>query len=169
MVSPRKTKLGDCRYPIRLNEKIIITINKDLHPIQFLVTSIHELAHAKTFQEYGTKVNAHGNEWKNNFSNMLKEASVLDNIPAEEKAVLKSIARNPKATSFGHESLQKIVKEENTVLLKDIPDNSRFHFNQATFRKIKLLRTYVLCANEQNNKRYKIHGTVHITNYRTTD
>lgn len=169
VVSPRKTKLGDCRYPIGTKEKITITINKDLHPFQFLVTSLHELAHAKTFREFGMKASAHGKEWKNNFSKILLDASSLDNVNDEEISVLRSLSNNPKATSYGHDSLQMLVKKENDILLKDIPDDSLFYFNKSVFRKIKLLRTYVLCSNEQNNKRYKIHGAVHITRYRANN
>ena len=63
IVRPRKTKLGDYRYDPKL-PRPIITINGDLNPYQFLVTTVHELAHFHAFRIYGKRIRAHGQEWQ---------------------------------------------------------------------------------------------------------
>lgn len=162
VVPARKTKLGDCRYPIAVQSQIVITINQDLHPIQFLVTSLHELAHAKTFREYEGRAKAHGREWKQNFSQILRELCSRSEVPQKVSDVLISLARKPQASSYGHDSLQLLSRKENTPFLKEIPNGSFFTFNNKKFQKIKLLRTYVLCSSSDTNKQYKIHGLAQI-------
>lgn len=162
VVSPRKTKLGDCRFPIHRKSQIIITINEDLKPFQFLITSIHELAHAKTYREYGNKVKAHGKEWKLNFSELLSELTSQKGASREDISIIQSIAQNPKATSFGSQSLQHYLKSDEDHFLKDLDDGITFNFNKKEFRKLKLLRTYVLCECLDNKRRYKIHGLAQI-------
>lgn len=169
VVSPRKTKLGDCRFPVRGNSQTIITINQDLKAFQFLVTTVHELAHAKTFQEFRNKVAPHGKEWKLNFSNMLQELITRQDIPEQEKAILHSIAKNPKSTSYGNVDLQKYTKDSNVHFLRDLQNGSIFNFNKRDFRKIKLLRTYVLCECMTSQRKYKIHGLAEIKPEETRD
>ena len=62
----RKTKLGDFR-PLNSNGKYKITINNDLNPYSFLITSIHEFSHLVTFEQYQGRVKPHGVEWRNNY------------------------------------------------------------------------------------------------------
>lgn len=49
VVNSRKTKLGDFRV---INNQFYITINNDLNQYSFLITLVHELAHAYTFLKY---------------------------------------------------------------------------------------------------------------------
>ena len=63
IVPPRRTKLGDFKYGTKL-EKPEITINGDLNPYSFLITTLHKFAHLHTDLEYGNKVAPHGKEWK---------------------------------------------------------------------------------------------------------
>lgn len=163
VVAPRSTKLGDCRFPRKKKEKIIITLNQDLNPFQFLVTSLHELAHALTFIEFKHKVRPHGKEWKLNFSNILMDLINQQVIPDKEREILLSIAKSPKSTSFGNVELQQFVKEGNTIFLRDIADGSIFNFKNRDFRKIKLLRSYVLCSCTSSHRQYKIHGLAEIS------
>lgn len=163
VVAPRSTKLGDCRFPRKKKEKIIITINQDLRPFQFLVTSLHELAHAQTFIEFKHRVPPHGKEWKSNFSSILMDLINQQVVPDREQKILLSIAKNPKSTSFGNVALQQFVKEGNAIFLRDIADGSIFNFKNRDFRKIKLLRSYVLCSCTSSHRQYKIHGLAEIT------
>ncbi len=162
VVAPRKTKLGDCRYPRKKSDSIVITVNQDLPPLQFLVTGLHELAHAQTFRKYGNKVRPHGLEWKNTFSQILLELCDQTDVPENEQAILKSIAKKPSATSYGSSSLQNFTKKGEMLFLKDIPNDAVFQFNNRTFRKIRLLRTHILCSCEVSKKRYRIHGLAQI-------
>src|SRR5690606_4638092 len=59
IVKPRKSKLGDFR--VRSTDMLPeITVNGDLNPYSFLITTIHEFAHLKTWKEYQWKVAPHG-------------------------------------------------------------------------------------------------------------
>ncbi len=80
IVPGRKTKLGDFRMSFT-GEKPQITVNGDLNPYSFLITTLHEFAHLHTFQQYGNKVNPHGNEWKANFRKLLIPVIETGNIP----------------------------------------------------------------------------------------
>ena len=73
IVKPRKTKLGDFRY---FNGKMMITVNGDLNQYEFLVTTLHEIAHLQTHVKFGRKVAPHGREWKMSF--ILLKKRLLD-------------------------------------------------------------------------------------------
>ena len=63
IVRPRKSKLGDFR--VREGEDLPeITVNGDLNPYSFLITTVHEFAHLKTWMEYRFSAAPHGKEWK---------------------------------------------------------------------------------------------------------
>lgn len=49
IVAPRKTKLGDFRRPINVQGIPQITINNNLNPYAFLITTLHEIAHLHTY------------------------------------------------------------------------------------------------------------------------
>ena len=65
---PRKTKIGDFKV---VNGNFIISINNDLNQYSFLITLVHELAHAYVYKDYKNNVQPHGLEWKQIFKDML--------------------------------------------------------------------------------------------------
>lgn len=138
-----------------------ITINSDLKPIQFLVTTLHELAHSKTFKEHGWTKDPHGKNWKENFSQLLLGCLEHSNVEEHRKIII-SIARNPLSTSSGNELLQQATKNSDLDLLKDLASNSHFIFRDRKFKKIKLLRKMVICEELSNNRQYKIHGLAEV-------
>lgn len=161
VVPARKTKLGDCRYAINAKTQTVITLNDNLQPIQFLVTALHELAHSKTFREQGHRVSPHGKEWQNNFKILLAECIEVCPNP-EHKSILQSVHRRPAATSGGNELLQSATKTEGAHFLKDLNANDIFEFRKRTFKKIKTLRTQVICEDLNNKRHYKIHGLAEV-------
>ena len=68
----RKSVLGDYRNS-HANENHRISVNGNLNKYAFLVTLLHELAHLFTYERFGHRVSAHGQEWKNEFSKILAE------------------------------------------------------------------------------------------------
>ena len=52
IVAPRRTKLGDFKAKGDKNNKSQITINGDLNPYAFLITTLHEIAHLYTYNKY---------------------------------------------------------------------------------------------------------------------
>ena len=65
----RKSKWGDFRW-IK-NGMTSITINNDLNKDAFLVTLLHEIAHAQVYKWDSPEAKAHGKEWKIRFNNLL--------------------------------------------------------------------------------------------------
>ena len=68
----RKTVLGDYRHQTHVSNHRI-SVNGNLNPFAFLITLLHEIAHLLAFEQYGKKISAHGREWKNIYTNLLKQ------------------------------------------------------------------------------------------------
>ena len=69
VTNPSKSRLG-VFIPKRFSENNI-RINNNLNRYSFLITLIHEMAHASIWIKYGRKVNPHGLEWKMEFKRMI--------------------------------------------------------------------------------------------------
>ena len=53
VTKPRKSKLGDFKV---IGDQLIISINNNLNKYAFLITLVHEIAHAFVFQKYQNTV-----------------------------------------------------------------------------------------------------------------
>ncbi len=84
-VHSRKRTLGNYRQSS--NGEHLITINDNLSPYTTLVVLIHEIAHLETRLRYGRAVSAHGKEWKQTYTTLLKSFIYSNIFP-------KSIAEN---------------------------------------------------------------------------
>ena len=71
IVNPRNTKLGDYR-PAHNGLPHRITVNGNLNPYSFLITTIHEFAHLQAHVKYGRNIQPHGDEWKKTYRDLLK-------------------------------------------------------------------------------------------------
>jgi len=67
----RSTKHGDYRHPFK-DAGHRISVNYNLNPYAFLITTVHEFAHLLTWNEHKRKAKPHGQEWKNNFKKMMR-------------------------------------------------------------------------------------------------
>ena len=95
---PRKTKLGDYRQawdgkPHR------ISVNGDLNPYAFLVTTVHEMAHLTTFEKHGNKVSSHGMEWKSEFKRLFQPLLEKEFLPTDITLAITNYLKNAKAAS----------------------------------------------------------------------
>ncbi len=165
IVNPRKTKLGDCRFPLQKDAPITITVNIDLPPIQFLITTLHELAHAKTFREYQNKVAPHGKEWKNNFKELFQPILNEQYLNFEEINIIMALLKNVSATSSGNHQLNDFLFKDNpgVTFLKDIPHEKVFVLNERKFKIISKARTRYLCEEIKSKRKYKIHGLAQVS------
>ena len=68
----RKSVLGDYRNSFA-DKNHRISVNGNLNPYSFLITLLHELAHLFTYERFGHRVQAHGPEWKNEYSKVLSQ------------------------------------------------------------------------------------------------
>jgi hypothetical protein len=166
IVAPRSTKLGDFRVHRKGSNKPQITVNGDLNPYSFLITTIHEIAHLKTHNKYGFKVNPHGAEWKSEFRSLLKPILEQESLPTDLKKVLSNSITNLKASSCTDIKLARELKKYNqanrTVSLEELVENCLFILNKKTYSKGKLRRTRYLCKELNTGKSYLIHALAEV-------
>ena len=159
---PRYTKLGDFRY--RKDRSIqTITLNSDLNPYQFLLTYIHEVAHLRAFDRFGTTHAPHGSEWKTLFKQLLEPLLVEPVFPRDLLVPLKLHMRNPSASSARDLFLMKEMSKYDSQLpeqagffLADIAPQSIFELAGRKFRKGETRRTRILCEELATGKKYLV-------------
>lgn len=166
IVAPRSTKLGDFRASSKNEGKPQITVNGDLNPYAFLITTLHELAHLNTFQCYGAQVNPHGNEWKKEFTALLEPILKVSELPVDIKNSLTKSIKNPKASSCSDIHLSRVLKKydqaKNTQALEELEENTIFSINKKVFTKGKLRRTRYLCTELVSGKSYLVHALAEV-------
>ncbi len=161
---PRKTKLGDYRPPVRYTNHRI-TVNGDLSPIQFLITTVHEFAHLLVWIEHKNKVKPHGKEWKQQYYELF--SSILDELDMDKSTehMLRDHIIRPRASSSADLKLNKrLINLENDTAMRveDIPLNTPFILGNKTLIKSKKLRTRYLCLDSKTNKKYSVHPLAEI-------
>lgn len=166
IVPPRSTKLGDFRAGSDL-KKPIITVNGDLNPYAFLVTTIHEFAHLHTFLEYGFRVQPHGEEWKTNYRKLLLPVINSGKLPKELEKVLVNSLVNTKASSCSDIHLTRVLKrydkeKDGVELLEHLPKNTTFVLGGKQFIKGELRRRKFLCEEVQTKKMYLVHALAEV-------
>lgn len=162
IVRPRKTKLGDFRYA---NGKMMITINGDLNQYEFLITTLHEIAHLQTHINYGRRVQPHGKEWKATFQEILIPFVQSGYLPNDVQLALNKYLSNPKASSCSDQALVRVLKrysEKSTVMVEDLPLGSVFQLNNYTFVKGKKARTRYKCQEMSTKKFYMVSGIAEV-------
>lgn len=171
IVKPRRSKLGDFRNGIK-GERHQITINGNLNPYSFLITTIHEFAHLTTHEKYGRKAAPHGKEWKSEYKQLLMPIIKSGALPHDIEQVLLNSLINVKASSCTDQKLHRVLINydhslEDTVLLESLEKNSTFALNGKTFVKGKLRRTRYLCTEVETEKQYLVNAlakVVHVNN-----
>lgn len=161
----RATKLGDYRYDPR-TKLHTITVNADLNAFSFLVTYLHEVAHLLVQKKYGSKVDPHGIEWKNEFVSVAKPMLNTQVFPSVVLTALKQYFQNPKASSCSDHNLQRALQwfDDNSTsddspsmpYLSDLQVGKRFRFRDRDFIKEETRRTRILCKEIASGKKYLI-------------
>lgn len=161
IVKGRKSKWGDFR-PKNSKGKPQITVNGDLNPYAFLITTLHEFAHLHTFQSHGFRASPHGLEWKENFSKLI--ALIIDHpdLPASLRMALTKSYSTLKASSCTDIQLSRILAtfDNHTsalVPLENLPKNSKFALNNRMFQKGNKRRTRFECIELSSNRTYLVH------------
>lgn len=104
----RQTKLGDYRNA-HGNKNHRISVNGNLNKYSFLITLLHELAHLLAYEQFGNRIQPHGNEWKKTYGSVLKDFLAQHLFPADIANELKSTLHNPAASSCAEDELQRIL------------------------------------------------------------
>lgn len=167
IVPPRKTKLGDFRvgsdYP-----KPLITVNGDLNPYSFLITTLHEFAHLHTYLKHGMRVAPHGNEWKACYRNLLLPIINSGKLPKDiEKALVNSLV-STKASSCSDIHLSRVlqnydIKKEGIETLEQLPKNTTFVLNGRRFIKGELRRKKFLCEEVSTKRMFLVNALAQVT------
>ena len=168
---PRQTKLGDFRPPYKKLPGRI-SVNSNLHPVEFLLTLAHELAHAENWQQNGRRAKPHGREWKAAFRNKLAQiidAGILDE--KFERAIENCFFRSEKMATSSCSELRLLYDMEKEgpgiVRLVDIPEGSRFKTtNGKIFIKGKKMRTRYRCREARTMRIYTVHPMTEIIEFR---
>jgi SprT protein len=155
----RKTVLGDYRNSFA-GKNHRISVNGNLNQYAFLITLLHELAHLFTYERFGHRVQAHGAEWKNEYSKILAHFLLKKIFPADiQKALLKTL-QNPSASSCADTTLLRVLyqydkKEVGTALVEAIPEGALFQLsNGRIFRRMEKNRKRIRCVEIATAKVY---------------
>ncbi len=165
--SSRLSKQGDFRVP-RNGRPSMITINHDLHPVEFLITFCHELAHYRVWKRYGRRITPHGPEWKDEFRRMLiqlLESDILD--PAVAKAVFRCYFKRESIGSGACEQLYRAIGKagEASVILRvaDLPEGDEFRLrNGRIFTKGPRARSRYRCTEKRTGRIFAVHPMAEI-------
>ena len=163
----RQSILGDYRHA-HDGKAHRISINGNLNKFSFLVTLLHELAHLFTYERYGHRVQAHGQQWKQEFGKILTQFLAKKIFPADiEAALLKSIS-NPAASSCGDEPLLRVLRNYDTkktgsFLVEQLPDGSEFMIKGGrSCRKGEKIRKRYKCIEIATGKWYLFSGVYEV-------
>lgn len=160
----RGSKFGDYRPP-HSGKGHRISVNFDLNPYAFLVTTVHEFAHLHTWNEHQHKAKPHGAEWKNNFKKMMQPFFEKDIFPADVKYAIATYLDNPAASSCSDLSLYRALRKydtskEQVITVEKLPVKAVFKLKDGrVFRKGEKLRKRFKCV-EVNSKRIYLFSPV---------
>ncbi|MFN0293763.1 SprT-like domain-containing protein [Pedobacter helvus] len=154
----RSTKLGDYRHPFK-NNGHKISVNNNLNPYAFLVTTVHEFAHLLTWNDHKNKVKPHGAEWKTNFKRMMKPFFDLNVFPPDVNQSIVAYLNNPAASSCTDLHLARALKKydeaEDSIHVEQLPIGTIFTLNDGRrFQKGERIRKRYRCVCLDNNKIY---------------
>jgi SprT protein len=157
-VRVRRSKHGDHR-PNPSDRTSLITINVCGNQYQFLLTLLHELAHANTFQSWGWRSAPHGRRWQGSFRKLVEHAVANRCFPTDVLPELKAHIIRPSSTSFRDLRLQKALRRYDTLdqrpFVADLPHSALFSLDgKQVFRLGKKLRKNYECVTLDGRKYY---------------
>ncbi len=155
----RSTVLGDYRHS-HLGKNHRISVNGSLNKYAFLITLLHELAHLFTYERFGHRVQAHGMEWKNEFSKILAQFILKKVFPADIEKTLMLTLQNPAASSCADEKLLRVlyrydVKKTGALLVEQLAEGDLFVIKGGRiFRRGEKIRKRYKCTEVKTGKLY---------------
>ncbi|MBC7889327.1 MAG: SprT-like domain-containing protein [Ferruginibacter sp.] len=155
----RKSVLGDYRNSFA-DKNHRISVNGNLNPYSFLITLLHELAHLFTYERFGHRVQAHGQEWKNEYSKVLAQFLLKKIFPTDIQKTLLNTLQNPAASSCADSSLLRVLhqydtKKEGVSLIETLPAGTVFKIKGGReFKKAEKVRKRFKCMEVATGKIY---------------
>lgn len=153
----RSGKLGDYCHN-RNGVKHTISINHNLHPYQFLITVLHELAHMMVKEKYKKRLKPHGNEWNKEFVELSIPYLNADVFPEDvKKAFTLHLQKGYASTSVDVDLMTVLRNYEGKAFARTIQQLSEgavFEYNGRVFKKGSLIRKRYKCLCLDNNRDY---------------
>jgi SprT protein len=155
----RTSVLGDYRHSY-MGKNHRISVNGSLNKYAFLITLLHELAHLFTYERFGHRVQAHGTEWKNEFSKILAQFILKKVFPADIEKTLMLTLQNPAASSCADEKLLRVLyrydaKKDGALLVEQLADGDLFVIKGGrVFRRGEKIRKRYKCIEVKTGKLY---------------
>ncbi len=167
----RRSKNGDFRTGIN-GHRHSISVNGSLNKYEFLLVLLHELAHMLVFESFrGQRIPAHGNEWKQQYGTLLREA--VDNQLFDHRIspLVYKYSYNVKASGVADLELVKALRAFDNndgkpafQLLDELPEGSVFKAkNGMSFVKGTKVRKRYRCDCIQTGKRYFVNPMLKVT------
>jgi len=161
----RKTKLGDFRINNRDN-LLRISVNGGLNPYAFIITLVHEIAHAVVHIKYRS-AKPHGIEWKKEYQKLMVEIFARNVFPKDINSALANYMRNPKASSNADKRLYMALRKyddnkHNVIYLQDLEEGTEFILQNRLFRKGKKRRTRFSCIEIGSNREYTVNALAEV-------
>ena len=163
IVKPRRTRFGDFRrWP---DGQTRITVNANLNTYAFLITYVHEVAHAEVCQTHERRVPPHGTAWQRAFQQLMQPCLTDAVFPPEVLQPLRQYMARPAATTAAHPALVAALRQfdepvetplANVVCLRDVPEGSLFAFAKKTWQRGTMRRTRIVCKELLSGKSYAI-------------
>ncbi|SOD88263.1 SprT-like domain-containing protein [Spirosoma fluviale] len=164
VVRPRRTRLGDFR--VLPHNQTQITVNANLNPYAFLITYVHEVAHAAVNSHYKRRVQPHGKAWKTAFQRLMQPIMTDAVFPETILEPLQQYMANPAATTYANPALMMALRQldviemaatgESKILLSHVPEGKLFEFAKKTYLRGTLRRTRVVCKEMSSGRSYAI-------------
>ena len=170
---PRRTRLGD--FKALPDGSLHISVNTDLNPYAFLLTYVHEIAHAVVHRQTQaakrrTRPKPHGPQWQLAFQQLMQPLLTETVYPSAILEPLRDYMRRPAATSYAHPALMSALRQADhkptcQTLLHDVPEGQAFQFAKKTFVRGTFRRTRIVCKEVESGKSYTIlaHALVIMT------
>ena len=162
----RKSKFGDFRAAH--NGKLAtITVNNDLNQYHFLITLVHEIAHASVYLKHKNKAKPHGIEWQNDYREKLSQIIELSVFPEEIEFGLQLHLAKVKASTCSDHRLYRLLKDHDQdngyVFLSQLAEDSVFEVKGGRkFMKGKRRRTRYLCREIDGKRMYTISANAEV-------
>ena len=155
----RNSKFGDYRHPYG-DKGHRISVNYDLNPYAFLVTTVHEFAHLHTWNEHKNKVRPHGAEWKANFKRMMQPFFEQEVFPPEIKRAIINYLNNPAASSCSDLDLYRSLRSHDApkadaISVEKLPPRAVFKLKDGrVFQLEQRLRKRYRCIEISTKRLY---------------
>jgi len=164
LMAPRSRVFGDYCPPQKTVQYHKITVNGDLNKYAFLITFLHEYAHLLTFVNHGPRAQAHGNEWKTYFRQLLHQFIQAGIFPDDIGFALQRYMIKVPASTASDTQLVRVLQRyderkrpENEMTVEQLPPKARFKYHGDLFEKGERLRKNFTCIRLSDGAKFRFN------------